>query len=287
MNVTESSVTFYLNSKLYYKAYLYIVAEINNIPVLIDFDGILRLGDKIAGDANAFLEFLQDKKIPSYIISNSTLNSSNDIKLFLKKNDITFDINVMTTVDAALQYIRKNKLKVDVYCENKIKELFKGFIDETNPDAVLIGDIGNEWSYDTLNKIFKTVMNGADIIAMQKNKFWNPDGKGVVLDAGAFISAIEYASSKQSILIGKPSPIYFQSALNKLGYKYGDKFIMIGDDLETDIKGAQEINGLGILVFTGKTKFPLKDDTSIKPAYTANNLTEVINILPNIFNLSR
>ena len=257
------------------------------IFILIDFDGIIRIGNKIAGDAKKFLTFLRDKKIPHFIISNSTLNSSLDIQLFLKQNNIEFDVNAMTTVDAALQYVKNNNLKVAVYCQYKIKELFRDFIEEEKPDAVLIGDIGNKWSYETLNKIFRTVMNGADIIAMQKNKFWNPDGKGVVLDAGAFISAIEYASSKQSILIGKPSPIYFQSALNKLGYKYGDKFIMIGDDLETDIKGAQEINGLGILVFTGKTKFPLKDDTSVKPAYTANNLTEVINIFPNIFNLSR
>ena len=250
--------------------------------ILIDFDGIIRIGKKIADDAKSFLTFLKDKEIPHYIISNSTLNTSKDIQLFLKKNGINFDVNAMTTVDAALQYVKKNKLKISVYCEDTIKNLFKDFIADTNPDAVVIGDIGKGWSYEVLNKIFQTVMDGADIIALQKNKFWNPGGKGLVLDAGAFISAIEYATSKQSILIGKPSEIYFKSALYKLGYKYGDKFIMVGDDLETDIKGSQEINGLGILVFTGKTKFPLTDNTSIKPAYTAKNLTDVIKIIKNV-----
>ncbi len=255
---------------------------IKKIFVLIDFDGIIRIGKSIADDAKAFLTILKDKKIPHYIISNSTLNTSNDIKLFLKQNGINFDVNAMTTVDAALQYVKKNKLKISVYCDNTIKGLFKDFIDDTNPDAVVIGDIGREWSYEVLNKIFQTVMKGADIIALQKNKFWNPDGKGLVLDAGAFISAIEYATNKQSILIGKPSEIYFNSALDYLGYNNGDSFYMVGDDLETDIVGSQKLGGKGILVFTGKTKFPLNNEMNIKPNYTAKNLTGVIEIIKDI-----
>jgi HAD superfamily hydrolase (TIGR01458 family) len=255
---------------------------IKKIFILIDFDGIIRIGKKIAEDAKVFLTFLKDKEIPHYIISNSTLNTSKDIKLFLKQNGVNFDVNAMTTVDAALQFVNKNKLKISIYCEDTIKNLFKDFINDANPDAVVIGDIGREWSYEVLNKIFHIVMNGADIIALQKNKFWNPDGKGLVLDAGAFISAIEYATNRQSILIGKPSEIYFKSALDYLGYKNGDSFYMIGDDLETDIVGSEKIGGKGILVFSGKTKFPLSDKNNIRPSYIAKNLTGVIEIIKNI-----
>jgi len=252
------------------------------IFILIDFDGIIRLGKDIASDAKEFLTFLKDQKFPYYIISNSTLNTSNDINLFLKQNGINFNVNAMTTVDATLQYIKKNNLKVTVYCENSIMKLFKDFIDDKNPDAVVIGDIGNKWSYEILNEIFRTVINGADIIAMQKNKFWNPTGKELMLDAGAFISAIEYASSKKSILIGKPSEIYFKSALDHLGYKNGDSFYMIGDDLESDIEASQKIGGKGILVFTGKTKYPLGNEIKIQPNNTADNLTEVIEIIQKL-----
>ena len=254
-----------------------------NIPVLIDFDGVLRLGAKIADDAKAFLEFLNDENIPSFIISNSTLSTSKEITGFLSQNGIRAGINAMTTVDAAVDYLKGRNLTASVYCAKKIKTLFEEFIDDNYPDAVLIGDMGSEWSYEILNEIFLRVHNGAEILAMQKNKFWKPDGKSLVLDAGAFISAIEFASSKQAVLIGKPSPIYFQSALKKLGVKNGAKFIMIGDDLETDIKGSQSIGGIGILVFTGKTKFPLTADTTIHPDYTANNLAEAIGILKKIF----
>ena len=54
---------------------------------------------------------------------------------------------------------------------------------------------------------------------------------------------------------------------------------MIGDDIENDIKAAQEIGGEGILIYTGKTKYPLEKNTNIKPDFEANSLKEVMSIL--------
>ncbi len=120
-----------------------------------------------------------------------------------------------------------------------------------------MGDLGSNWSSEIMNDIFRKVNSGIDFIAMQKNKFWKPDGKTLVLDAGSYIAAIEYATGKEAKLIGKPSPLYFHSAIEKLGIKDKSKFIMIGDDIVTDINAAQIIGGTGILVYTGKTKYPL------------------------------
>jgi ribonucleotide monophosphatase NagD (HAD superfamily) len=116
--------------------------------------------------------------------------------------------------------------------------------------------------------------NDADFIAMQKNKFWKPDGKTLCLDAGSFITAIEYATGKEALLIGKPSPIYFRTALKEIrskishqkkmalekalsfGEGLGEAFYMLGDDLETDINAAQALKGgKGILIYTGKQNF--------------------------------
>jgi HAD superfamily hydrolase (TIGR01458 family) len=258
---------------------------IKSIPVLIDFDGIIRLGTKPAPDAQKFLWFLSEKKIPSYIISNSTLKTSDDIKNFLKENEMDFGIPALTSVDAAINYVKNNYKKVSVYCDENIKKNFHEYIDDNNPEAVVIGDLGDKWNYETLNEIFRRVYNGADLIAMQKNKFWKPDGVSLCLDAGAFISAIEYAAGKESVLIGKPSPIYFYSAIELLGFKNDTSFIMIGDDIETDIQGAKELNATSILVYTGKTKYPLDPSILIKPDYEAQNLKEVIGLIEKHCNL--
>ncbi|HSR17529.1 MAG TPA: HAD hydrolase-like protein, partial [Ignavibacteriaceae bacterium] len=184
----------------------------------------------------------------------------------------------ITAVDAAYDFVKKNYKRVSVYCIDSVKEVFHDLINDQNPQAVIIGDLGDRWNYQVMNEIFLKVFNGSDLIAMHKNKFWKPDGKNLSLDAGAFISAIEYSSSRKALLIGKPSEFYFKAALDKIGIKKGEEFIMIGDDIENDIYPVGEMGGKGILVYTGKTKFPLESKFK-KPDFEAANLMDVISIL--------
>ena len=251
-------------------------------PLLIDFDGVIRLGNIPAPDAKEFFSFIEKKKIPACVISNTTLKTSSEIKDFFNNNNIEFNIPAVTASEAALQYAKENYKRVKVYSIESIKKIFADLLVEENPEAVIVGDLVDGWSYDILNEIFRDVYSGADLIAMQKNKFWKPDGKTLCLDAGSFIKAIEYATSKEALLIGKPSPIYFKAALKMLGDE-NSEFLMLGDDLETDIAGSQNIGGKGILIFTGKTKFPLPDNSEIKPTYEAKNLLEVIKILDKLY----
>lgn len=251
-----------------------------SLPLLIDFDGVLRLGNKPAPNIKPFLNFLSEKNIPSIIISNSTLNTGNDVLQFFKENGIEIDIPAITCFDATVNYVKENYERVSVYCKEELKHHFEDYISDDNPEAVIVGDLGNKWSYEILNDIFRKVYNGADLIAMQMNKFWKPKDK-LVLDAGSFITAIEYAAGKRAVVIGKPSNLYFQSALKILDYEKDSDFLMLGDDIETDIRGAQNAGGKGILIYTGKTKFPLKDNT-VKSDYEAKNLTEVTELLKNI-----
>jgi HAD superfamily hydrolase (TIGR01458 family) len=257
------------------------------IPLLIDFDGTIRIGNRPVEDANNFLSYVKEKEIPAFIISNSTLKTSEDILSFLKENNLPI-IAAMTAADAALSYVKDNYTRISVYCIDSIRKKFEASgscrIDDNKPEAVVIGDIGDKWSYKIMNDIFSKVYNNADIIAMHKNKFWMPDGKTLALDAGTFISAIEYATSKEAILIGKPSPIYFRTAIKLLGYSTDSQFLMIGDDIETDIIGSQQMGGKGILVYTGKTKYPLPENFLPKPDYEAKSLTEVKNILEKFYN---
>jgi HAD superfamily hydrolase (TIGR01458 family) len=247
-------------------------------PILIDFDGVIRLGNIPAHDAGEFLNFILENNIPSYIISNSTLKTGKGITQFLVDNKLPSEVPAMTATDATLHYVSEHYKKVSVYCVDEINQLFSNYIDDENPEAIIIGDNGEQWNFQMMNEIFNKVYNGVELVAMHKNKFWSPEGK-LSLDAGAFISAIEYASGKTATLIGKPSPIYFQSALNLLGFAKGSDFIMIGDDIDSDIVGAQQAGGKGILIYTGKTEYPLSDDEKIKPEFEAQNLLDVIEII--------
>ncbi len=249
-----------------------------SLPFLIDFDGVLKLGNDLAPDAIEFLDFLNESKINFCLLSNSTLNSGKDILNFLKSKNISIQCPAITSIDATISYLKKNYKTASVYVSDKTKKYFEEIKDSTSPEAVVIGDLGNKWTFDILNEIFTKVKNGAELVAMHKNKFWMPDGKNILLDAGAFVNAIEYASDKKAILIGKPSENYFKAGLKNLNMESAGKFLMLGDDLETDIWGAKNCGGIGILIFTGKTSYPLSGNILIRPDFQVHSLKDVINL---------
>jgi ribonucleotide monophosphatase NagD (HAD superfamily) len=67
-----------------------------------------------------------------------------------------------------------------------------------------------------------------------------------------------------------------------LGYQEETKFIMLGDDLESDITGANNMGSESILIYTGKTQYPLSTNSKVKPTYEAKDLLEVIKLLEKL-----
>ena len=251
-------------------------------PLLIDMDGVLRLGKTPAESAAEFLSYIRSSNRKACILSNSTLDDSTGFKKFFDDNSIECSIPIMTTVEATLKYVKNNYKSVQIHCDENIKSLFDEFTDNENPEAIIVGDIGKQWNFEIMNDIFKKVLNGADFIAMQKNKFWNTPEDGLLLDAGSFIKAIEFAVGREAVLIGKPSPLYFQTALQFIGLDKSQKFLMLGDDLETDIIGAQNLNSKAILIYTGKTNKEMVENSNIKPDFEENNLVKVIELLEKL-----
>lgn len=248
-------------------------------PLLIDLDGVLRLGSKPAPSLQNFLTFIRENNIKACILSNSSLYSSSEVYSFFTNHSIKINLPIITAIDAGYNYVRSKYKRVSVYCDNNVKPMFNEILDYQNPEAVLIGDIGDTWNYKMLQQIFEFVQNGAELVAIHKNKFWNKPNVGIQLDAGPFVHAIEYATSVEAMLIGKPSELYFMSALNLLDKDKLEKFVMIGDDLDSDMMGANKLGAKTILIYTGKTKSPFPKSYEQFVNYTANNLEEVIEIL--------
>ena len=248
-------------------------------PVLIDLDGVLRLGKSAAPGLGEFLKFLERNSIKAAIISNTTQSSAKSLRKFFDEKGVQLNLPMLTAADATAGYIKTRFKKAAVFAMPEILELFEDVLDIQNPEVVVMGDLGKEWSFEKLNAIFKFAHNNVPIVAMQKNKFWKTPEDGLLLDLGAFVKAIEYAADVESLLIGKPSPLYFEQGLNVMGVAKGEEFIMIGDDLTNDIYPVSELNGKGILIYTGKTSYPLPADTKRLPDFEAMNLIEAIEIL--------
>lgn len=254
----------------------------NKKTLLIDLDGVLRIGNQPADGVEEFFNFLRSSAINSAIISNSTMLNGKMVSQFFSQKNINCPIPIMTSADAALKYVSEKFSQWKIFCSEPVKSMFHSGITETDPEAVIVGDMGDEWNFQILNGIFKDLMDGSELIAMQKNRFWKTPEKGILLDAGPFVKALEYASGKEAVLIGKPSEIYFRMGLKTAGSSENEDFYMLGDDLETDIAGAAKLGGKTILILTGKTN---KDDlgkSEIKPEFIAENLYNVIELLRGV-----
>jgi ribonucleotide monophosphatase NagD (HAD superfamily) len=94
------------------------------------------------------------------------------------------------------------------------------------------------------------MLNGARLLALHKNKFWKTEA-GLQLDLGCFIAGLEYVTQQEATLAGKPSPLFFQAALERLALPAAS-VAMVGDDIDSDVGGAQAAGLLGVLVRTGK-----------------------------------
>ena len=103
--------------------------------------------------------------------------------------------------------------------------------------------------------------------------------RGITLDAGAFVALLEFASRKKSILIGKPSKTFYETVLHDLGFPPA-QIAMIGDDIESDIKGAAALGINTVLVKTGKFRPQDLQRKDIKPWKLLESISEIHKLFP-------
>ena len=149
-------------------------------------------------------------------------------------------------------------------------------INNVNPEYIVIGDLDQDWTFEVVNDVFNKVINGSKILALHKGRYFKTS-EGMQIDSGAFIKGIEYASSTESIVVGKPEKDFFEIAIGQINIQR-ENLLMVGDDLENDIKGAQSCGIQAALVKTGKYRLDLVQRSNIKPNLTINSIDEIINL---------
>jgi phospholysine phosphohistidine inorganic pyrophosphate phosphatase len=132
------------------------------------------------------------------------------------------------------------------------------------PQAILVGDLGERWGYGLMQEAFEYLMEGAVLIALSRDRYWLRDER-LALDAGPFVAALEFASGKAATIAGKPSPAFYAAALLSLGLTPSRQTIMVGDDLWSDVEGAQRAGLQGWLVRTGKYRGSALQGSGIQP----------------------
>jgi HAD superfamily hydrolase (TIGR01458 family) len=218
--------------------------------LLIDLDGTLYVGDEPVAGAREAVESLKASGLALRYVTNTTRKPRRWVREHLLS--LGFEIEepeIFTPARAAAARIGGGSCFALVD-ESLLEDLAEVLITTDHPDYVLVGDLGEGFTYQRLDAAFRCLMNGAQLLALQKNRYWRTED-GLSLDAGPFVAALEYASGKQAAVVGKPEAGFFRLALEDLGLA-AHEVAMVGDDAEADIAGAKKAGLLGIQVRTGK-----------------------------------
>ncbi len=146
------------------------------------------------------------------------------------------------------------------------------------PEAVVVGDLGEQWTPALLNEAFRYVLDGALLVALQKDRYWLGT-TGLALDAGPYVAALEYATGNEAIVCGKPEPTFYHAALQTPGDSREvavSDAVMIGDDLWADVAGAQRAGLEGWLVRTGKFREDVLERSGITPNRVLDSIADVL-----------
>lgn len=242
---------------------------------LIDLDGTLYLGGAAIPGAVETLRRLRREGIPFRLVTNTTSRSRTMLLHRLRGDGFAVEAEeIFTATLAGAQVLRAGGYRrVAPFVPSAALDDLVGFTlvggTATEPrggtvEAVVLGDLGERWSYTLLQEAFDYLMGGAVLVALSRDRYWH-EGDRLALDAGPFVAGLEYASGVQATVAGKPSEAFFAAAVRSLGLPAGTPVAMVGDDLWSDVDGAQRAGLWGWLVRTGKFREETLRNSSIRP----------------------
>jgi phospholysine phosphohistidine inorganic pyrophosphate phosphatase len=250
--------------------------------VLLDIDGVLHIGGQPVAGASAALAELRELSSGLRLVTNTTSKSRRQIVDQLQ--DLSFDVTaeeVLTPAALAVGHCSEQgheavKLLVGEALLEDLADL-----QEAQPgqpvDAIVLGDLGDGFTAEVLNDAFRALIDGAELIALQHNRYWRR-ADGLVLDVGAYSAALEYGAGREALTVGKPAPAFFAAALATLGAEAATT-VMVGDDIEADVGGAIAAGLRGVLVRTGKHRKDTLDASAVTPTAVVDSICDVPTLL--------
>lgn len=250
----------------------------NEFGFLLDMDGVLYRGKELIDGAERFINTLLSNDIPFLFLTNNSSPTPKDLKVKLKKYGLDVDeSHFYTCAMATVDFLSLNKPEGTAYVIGEggiLTALYKaGYgITSHDPDYVIVAE-GRTLNYESLEVAQNMILKGAHLIATNLDETC-PTTDGHRPGCGALVASLEKATFKKAYSVGKPSPFMMRAARKKLNLQTSQT-IMIGDTMETDIKGAVELGFNSILVLSGNTSEVDLIHYPYKPKLVYKNLGEI------------
>jgi HAD superfamily hydrolase (TIGR01458 family) len=172
--------------------------------VLLDLSGTVYIDDQLLPGALEAISSLQTQHIPLRFITNTSRRSRQTLLHKLRELGLAIDpAEVFTAPQAVRNYLVEHRLTPWLLVHPAIEEEFSDLCGSV-PNVVVLGDAAEAFTYANLNTAFRLLLEGARLLVVGDNRYFR-EGDGLSLDAGPFVTALEYASGCQAIILGKPA----------------------------------------------------------------------------------
>ncbi len=229
---------------------------------LTDMDGVLVHENHALPGAAELLAQWGNSGTPFLVLTNNSMFTPRDLSARLRASGLIVpEESIWTSALATADFLRSQIPGGSAFVigEAGITTALHeaGFVmTETDPDYVVVGETRN-YSFEAITKAIRLILGGARFIAT------NPDATGPSIDGplpatGAVAALITKATGMEPYVVGKPNPMMFRSAMNKIG-AHSENTAMIGDRMDTDIIAGIEAGLHTILVMTG-----ISDEAEVK-----------------------
>ena len=246
---------------------------------LTDMDGVLVHENRPIPGAAELLEQWRNEGKPYLVLTNNSIFTPRDLSARLRASGLIVpEESIWTSALATADFLQSQMPGGSAFVigEAGITTALHeaGFImTESEPDYVVIGETRN-YSFEAITKAIRLINDGARFIAT------NPDATGPSADGpmpatGAIAALITKATGKDPYIVGKPNPMMFRSAMNKIG-AHSENTGMIGDRMDTDIVAGIEAGLHTILVLTGISDQAEIDRYPFRPDEILTSVAELV-----------
>ena len=252
---------------------------------IFDLDGTVYLSDRLIPGADGVIRLLRQNGRKVAFLSNKPIQTREDYASKLTRLGIpTRPDEVINSTFVMTNYLKKNAPHARLFVVGEIpfiEELRRaGFTITEEPKEIeyVIAAFDRTFDYRKLSIAFQAIKLGAHFIATNPDRTCPVEG-GEIPDCAGMIAAIEAVTEKKvEIIVGKPSPLIIQAALEVMGLRPED-CILIGVRLESDIKMGKECGITTGIVLTGVTDEKTLRESSIHPDFIFQSIADVENLL--------
>jgi len=252
------------------------------ISYLSDMDGVLiKEGEMIPG-ADKFIQALKDNDIEYMVLTNNSMSTPRDLSARLRNTGLDIPAErIWTSATATANFLSSqvSSSKAYVVGESGLTTAMHeaGWIlTNDDPDFVVLGET-RTYSFEAITKAVRFIVDGARFICTNPDAT-GPSKEGPLPATGAVAAMIESASRRKPYVVGKPNPMMFRSALNRIE-AHSENTAMIGDRMDTDMVAGMEAGLFTVLVLSGITKRENIDAYPYRPNLVLDSVDDLIDLI--------